>query len=214
MDTFAEYLNVYRNLIKFVDYRGAKLKSDVLKDKNVINTLNHNEYIMIESIRPSDDIRAEYIHPKSSCKITIFMIAKGSKYGNQSNEAKKLFKIAHKNNKLRYHEIIFISDIAFKASLTKLLLSNSDKHISAENYSYDIFMLEVPKHSLVPEHKIITIKQLDDFCKKYYISPSNMPKISRKDPMAVWLGLKPGICVEIIRPSDNAGYAHVYRICI
>jgi len=70
-------------------------------------------------------------------------------------------------------------------------------------------------HSLVPEHTIITDQEIDDIMKKYNIlNKSDLPDISRFDPVARVIGLRPGNVCKIVRPSKTAITTDYYRICI
>jgi DNA-directed RNA polymerase subunit H (RpoH/RPB5) len=70
-------------------------------------------------------------------------------------------------------------------------------------------------HSLVPEHTIISDKQIDEVMKKYNIKDKiEFPDISRFDPVARVIGLRPGNVCKIIRPSKTAITTEYYRVCI
>ncbi len=70
-------------------------------------------------------------------------------------------------------------------------------------------------HSLVPEHTIITDEQADEVMKKYNIkNKTEFPDISRFDPVARVIGMRPGNICKIIRPSKTAITTEYYRVCI
>ena len=71
------------------------------------------------------------------------------------------------------------------------------------------------EHSLVPPHRIITneeeIKEIKD---RYNITNENQfPDISRFDPVAQVICIRPGQICQITRPSKTAIKAMYYRIC-
>lgn len=71
------------------------------------------------------------------------------------------------------------------------------------------------KHVLVPEHIIITDAEVQDIMFKYNITNTNQfPDISRFDPVARAIGLRPGQVCKIIRPSKTSIETNYYRICI
>jgi DNA-directed RNA polymerase subunit H len=71
------------------------------------------------------------------------------------------------------------------------------------------------KHGLVPEHIIIANNEIDDVMKKYNISNKfEFPDISRFDPVARVIGLRPGDVCKIIRSSKTAINTNYYRVCI
>jgi DNA-directed RNA polymerase subunit H (RpoH/RPB5) len=70
-------------------------------------------------------------------------------------------------------------------------------------------------HSLVPPHRILNAGELDIVKKKYNISNIMMlPEMSRFDPVAQVLFIRPGQVVEIKRPSKTAIESLYYRICV
>jgi DNA-directed RNA polymerase subunit H (RpoH/RPB5) len=71
------------------------------------------------------------------------------------------------------------------------------------------------KHNLVPEHIIIHSNEVEEVMKKYNISnKSEFPDISRFDPVARVIGLRPGDVCKIIRSSKTAINTNYYRVCI
>lgn len=73
----------------------------------------------------------------------------------------------------------------------------------------------VLKHTLVPPHRTLLPYELDPLLKKYnIIHTDQLPKISRFDPVAIAICIKPGEICEIIRTSKNAIQSNYYRICV
>ena len=70
-------------------------------------------------------------------------------------------------------------------------------------------------HTLVPEHKILSDNKMQEIMKKYNIlNKIDFPEISRFDPVARAIGLRPGQLCHIIRPSKTAIETNYYRVCI
>ena len=71
------------------------------------------------------------------------------------------------------------------------------------------------KHKMVPDHIILTDEEKEEIKKKYNINDDKrFPEISRFDPVAQVLCLRPGQLCKIIRPSKTAILSNFYRICI
>jgi DNA-directed RNA polymerase subunit H len=71
------------------------------------------------------------------------------------------------------------------------------------------------EHILVPSHRVLTTDEKIDIKKRYNIINDNQfPEMSRFDPVAQAIGIRPGEVCEIIRPSKTAISAPYYRICI
>jgi DNA-directed RNA polymerase subunit H (RpoH/RPB5) len=69
-------------------------------------------------------------------------------------------------------------------------------------------------HVLVPPHRVLTLEETIQVKKKYnIINDEQFPIITRFDPAAQAIGIRPGEVCEIIRPSKTAISAPYYRIC-
>jgi DNA-directed RNA polymerase subunit H len=70
-------------------------------------------------------------------------------------------------------------------------------------------------HILVPSHRILTDEEAKQIKMKYnIISNSQLPDISRFDPVALAICIRPGEICEITRPSKTAILSKYYRVCI
>ena len=71
------------------------------------------------------------------------------------------------------------------------------------------------EHSLVPPHRVLSKEETTRVMKKYNIDElSQFPEISRFDPVASVIGIKPNEICEINRPSKTSINANYYRICV
>jgi len=71
------------------------------------------------------------------------------------------------------------------------------------------------KHILVPEHKVMSEEETQNMMKYYNVmDKSQLPDISRFDPVARVIGLRPGQVCHIIRPSKTAIKTDYYRVCV
>jgi DNA-directed RNA polymerase subunit H len=70
-------------------------------------------------------------------------------------------------------------------------------------------------HTLVPDMEILDSKEEVAFMKKYQIqSKEQLPEISRFDPQALVIGIRPGEICKIQRPSSTALTTDYYRVCV
>jgi DNA-directed RNA polymerase subunit H (RpoH/RPB5) len=70
-------------------------------------------------------------------------------------------------------------------------------------------------HVLVPPHRILSNSETILVRTRYNImNDGQFPDISRFDPVAQAIGIRPGQVCEIIRPSKTAISAPYYRICM
>jgi DNA-directed RNA polymerase subunit H (RpoH/RPB5) len=70
-------------------------------------------------------------------------------------------------------------------------------------------------HVLVPEHRVMSDNEVKEIMIKYNItSKIQLPDISRFDPVARVIGLRPGQVCHIVRPSKTAIETNYYRVCV
>ena len=71
------------------------------------------------------------------------------------------------------------------------------------------------EHSLVPKHIKLHKNEIETLLKKYNINHINqLPEISRFDPVARAICLRPGEVCSIERPSKTSIESNYFRICI
>jgi DNA-directed RNA polymerase subunit H (RpoH/RPB5) len=71
------------------------------------------------------------------------------------------------------------------------------------------------QHVLVPKHRVMKKDEVQTVMKKYNLMEiSQFPDISRFDPVAIAIGIRPGEVCHILRPSKTAVLADYYRVCI
>lgn len=199
---------VYTNLRKMIVRRGGVPSDPELNNKQIAQLLSQREYIIISAERPQEDLRG-------AATIGVVLIAPGSKVVRASATLKKLMRDVMKLKKAVPLEVLIITDEPMQE---RLMVHDEikDKHtgVSIENYPYMIFLVDITAHESSPEHYLVSEDEISAFCKRYRVQKSDFSKILSSDPQAVWLGLRPGMIVRIIRPSESAGYAPTYRVCV
>lgn len=81
--------------------------------------------------------------------------------------------------------------------------------------SIKCLQFNILKHVLVPEHKVMSNSDVNDIMMRYNITDKvQFPDISRFDPVARAIGLRPGQVCNIIRPSKTSITTNYYRICV
>lgn len=70
-------------------------------------------------------------------------------------------------------------------------------------------------HSLVPKHRVLKETEITEVKTRYNLKYStDFPDISRFDPVALAIGMRPGDICEIIRPSKTSITGTYYRVCV
>ncbi len=88
------------------------------------------------------------------------------------------------------------------------------KEMDVELLHHRFLSIDLFQHDLVPEHDIITQKEIEAIEKEYGIDRMQLPKIKAGDPAAKAIGARPGDVIRIIRDSETAGRHVVFRYCV
>jgi len=113
-------------------------------------------------------------------------------------------------------ELIVVSMSNVNSSNIKLIedvYNSGDIFMNILHYRETLF--NKLKHELVPKHIVISDKQEIDAIKKKYniVRDDQFPDISRHEPIARLIGLRPGNLCKIERYSVSAGKIDYYRMC-
>ena len=110
--------------------------------------------------------------------------------------------------------------IVIKDDINETLI-NLLKHIWEQDGIFIIIQslkrlqFNILNHTLVPPHRIMTLAEIETIKKKYNITDNSLfPEISRFDPVAKSIFIRPGEVCEITRPSKSAIESFYYRVCI
>lgn len=112
--------------------------------------------------------------------------------------------------------ITIISKDTPNDTLTHLLMNiYANEKIYVNILSIDQLQFNVLEHSLVPVHRKLAKEEAQAIRDRYNIKRDNeLPEISRFDPPAQILGMKPGDICHIVRPSKISVTVDNYRICV
>lgn len=112
-------------------------------------------------------------------------------------------------------DLIIISKDNPNDSLVKLMnnLYKSEKYF-VNIYWMKKYLFNILKHDLVPPHRILSEEERNSVIKKYNITnDKQFPEISRFDPVAIAIGLRPNQLCEINRSTTTAITELYYRLC-
>jgi DNA-directed RNA polymerase subunit H (RpoH/RPB5) len=144
--------------------------------------------------------------------------------------------ITFKHNVLKKNSILSLKSKIFDGD-EPILSKNDTLFIITTNYSEDsvhamiknswetegIFIvlfnlahlqINILQHSYVPKHETLTVEQTEEFYKKYNVNESQIPEISRFDPVARALCLRPKQICKITRYDKISYKNEYYRICV
>jgi DNA-directed RNA polymerase subunit H len=177
---------------------------------NEVNTMKTNNQLDMILEKLEEDPTT-----KTKSKIYIrYYLAKALRPANLQEMIDDLFSV---------EEILKKTDtllIVVKDEVNETLI-NTLKHIWEQDKIFIIIQslrrlqFNILNHVLVPNHRILSPSETIQIRSRYNImNDGQFPDISRFDPAAQAIGIRPGEVCEIIRPSKTAISAHYYRICI
>lgn len=194
--------------MKAQGYNTSEYEGFSVNEINTMKTNNQLDMILDKSSEESDTT-------KINKKIYIrYYLAKSLRPANLQEMIDDLFMV---------EEVLTKQDtllIIIKEEINDRMI-NTVKHIWE---SEKIFIILQPlkrlqfnllNHILVPPHRVLSESEKIAVKTKYNIITDNLfPELSRFDPVAQAIGIRPGEVCEIIRPSKTAISARYYRICI
>jgi len=112
--------------------------------------------------------------------------------------------------------IIIIKDKINNMEILETYLENfyQKNKVFVQIFWIEKLQINILKHSMVPEHNIISEEEKEELLNKYNIIGYNqLPLILSRDPVAKYLGMKKGDICRIKRPSETSGVYFSYRYC-
>jgi DNA-directed RNA polymerase subunit H (RpoH/RPB5) len=111
--------------------------------------------------------------------------------------------------------MIIVDDEPNDTIITKLKYLYDNDNIFVVIHNINRLQYNILNHKLVPESKVMNKKEIDELTKKFNVKNlMQLPEISRFDPQALALCLRPGDVCKINRNSSTAMEYTYYRICI
>lgn len=122
-----------------------------------------------------------------------------------------LEEVLHKNDTL----FIIVKNDINETLTSKLIHLWETDGIFIVMVSIKRLQFNILKHVLVPKHIVISEEEQKRVMKRFNISDkTEFPDISRFDPVAQAIGVRPGDVVKIERPSKTAIISEYYRVCV
>ena len=138
-----------------------------------------------------------------------------------------VFKVASVNEIIedlfQYNQTLTVNDtlyIIVKEDILNAGMKSAVMDAWKENYhviieSLSRLQMNITKHRNVPKHVIMTDTEVSELLHKLQINDVQLlPKISRFDPVARCIFMRPNQVCHILRPSKSAIVADYYRLCI
>ena len=182
---------------------------EMLRDRKiVINTVIDSSLIK-KKIR-CNDLNFEF-NKNDGSKIKVIYFLNRVK----PSTVKNTIEYEYSNNLDSNDEIIFITKETLPQTISKLI----DNYYTDKNYFIQIFNIanlqfNITKHNFVPKHELLDNDTANNIITKYNLtSRFHLPHILKKDPIAMYYGMKNGDICKITRKSETAGVYISYRCC-
>jgi DNA-directed RNA polymerase subunit H (RpoH/RPB5) len=200
-----------KHILELMERQGYDVSGYANFNVNEINAMKlNNQLDMLLEQKSSDDDKT----PQHKKVYVRYYLAKTIRPANVHEMIDDLFVLTEtlKKNDTLY---IIIKDNVNETLLNELkdLWERDGIFIVIE--SIKCLQFNILKHSLVPEHNIISEEEVQNIMKRYNITNKvQFPDISRFDPVARAICLRPGQVCHIIRSSKTAITTDYYRICV
>jgi DNA-directed RNA polymerase subunit H len=112
---------------------------------------------------------------------------------------------------------VIVSDAHPSAAvLTRLRRHIADpEHKLVQIFELRHLQFDISQHRKVPKHRILMSDELESILKEFHASsPEQFPKIDCQDPMAKWIGARPGNVIEVLGLCESSGNNRRYRLCV
>ena len=196
-------------------YKSRNNLIDILQERN-FNVSDYNEFSIneINIMVTNNQLDLLLENTSNSQKIFVkYYLGKSLRPNNINDIVEDIFNletILSKNDELL---IIVKDDINDSIKSTLVQIWNEHK-IYVSIISIKRLQFNILKHTLVPKHSVLTDDEKIVIKQEYNITDdSKFPEISRFDPVATTIGLKPEQLCEITRPSKTAITSKYYRLC-
>jgi len=210
--------SVLLNLMKKQDYITSEYEGFSVNEINTMKTNNQLDMILEKNNLQTNDkqITGEMYEDDNTTRNKIYIkyyLSKSLRPNNLQEMIDDLFSV---------EEVLTKEDtllVVVKDEVNETLI-NYLKHIWESEKIFIILQplqrlqFNILEHVYVPLHKVLSESEKINIKNKYNIMNDNeFPEISRFDPVAQAIGIRPGQVCKITRASKTAIEAPYYRIC-
>jgi DNA-directed RNA polymerase subunit H (RpoH/RPB5) len=151
---------------------------------------------------------------KQKTYIKFYLTAKQIRQGNLDDIIEDLYSIDNVLEK-KDNLVIITEDEPNDAITSRIKYLFDKEGIFVVIHNIHRLQFNVLEHALVPKCVVLSDNAVNDFKQKYNIhSLSQLPEISRFDPQALALCIRPGQIAKFNRNSITALETEYYRVCV
>jgi len=129
-----------------------------------------------------------------------------------ANEFNNFLKFANENG--HNNGIIIISDALTSEKVLNALINHiaNPENPLVQIFLYKSLYFNISKHNLVPKQRLLTSAEKAVIAKHFTLH--QLPHIGSQDPMAKYLGARPGDIVEVTGMCETSAENKRWRICV
>lgn len=202
--------NSRKNVLDLMEKQGYQVNDYNNFNINEINSMKQNNQLDMLLEKKQED-------PSTKRKNKIYIRYYLGKMIRPSNLQEMIDDLFNLEGLLTKEDTLFIIS---KDDINETL-TNELKHLWEKDGIFIVIesikrlQFNILNHVLVPEHRVMSNDEVVSIMKKYNITDkSQFPDISRFDPVARVIGLRPGNVCHIIRSSKTAIESDYYRVCV
>jgi len=204
-------ISIYKSrsvLLEQLQTRGYNVDNYLSFSINEIDAMLANS--QLDMLLTSEDGTKVYVKYYFTAKQTTKQIKK-EVLDNIIEDLYVIDEVLTKNDTL----IVIIEDEPNDTILAKLRYLYDHDNIFVILHNIHRLQTNILNHTLVPYMKILKPDEMSEFKTKYQIKDlSQLPEISRFDPQALVVGIRPGEIGHIQRASSTAMTSEYYRVCV
>jgi len=207
----SQIFNSRRIILELMEKQGYNVNDYANFSINEVNSMKQNNQLDMLLETSEDKVNSE--QPKKKIYIRYYLTARPAAKNIQEmiDDLFILTETLQKTDTL----FIIIKDEPNETLINELKHIWESEGIFIVIESIKRLQFNILKHALVPEHRVMLESEVVSIMKRYNVTDKNqLPDISRFDPVARVIGLRPGQVCHIIRPSKTAIETNYYRICI
>jgi DNA-directed RNA polymerase subunit H (RpoH/RPB5) len=194
-----------QNLLKLLYQQGFDIKDCEDFSVNEVHVMYNNKQLdMMMTSRKESDSKKVYV------KYHLAKTLRRENINDYIDDLYNLEQVLTKNDTL----ILVIKQEPNEPMLNILSQIWEQDGIFIIVYNLERLQFNILEHVYVPNHTILSDEEVKTMKNRYnIINDRELPDISRYDPVAQAIGMRPGQICKITRPSKTAITADYYRIC-
>ena len=201
-DDIVSIFNSRTNIASMLEYQGYDISDYEGISITEVHTMNNKD--QLDMLFTNNDTKSKtyvkYIVRKSNIRKNDILEIKNDlfEYENILNSKTDTLIIIAKEINSTLYDVI------------KDIYSTENKYINV--FTLSQLQFNILDHNYVPKHKVVNKEEIK--MKYNIINDKEFPEISRFDPAAMAIGLKPGEICEIVRNSKTSVIGIYYRYCV